>query len=167
MRFVCMEAVIFYTFYPAFGGCMTGDSREFKKPRKKYAPPFSIRLTLAERARLDTEAGPLPLSDYIRTRLFDTPDTRQRVFRRPVQDAEALAHVLAALGNSRMAGNLYQIVRAVHEGTLSLTPDQQQDMELALQDIRQMRGLLMQALGMKTGDSLKPLPEGEPPEATP
>jgi hypothetical protein len=161
MRFVRMETVIFYTFYPAFGGCMTGD---IQKLRKKYAPPFSIRLTLAERARLDTEAGALPLSDYIRTRLFDTPDARQRVFRRPVQDAEALAQVLAALGNSRMAGNLYQIVRALHDGTLSLTTDQQQDMELALQDIREMRGWLMQALGMKTGDSLKPLPEGEPPE---
>lgn len=146
---------------------MTGDSREFKKPRKKYAPPFSIRLTLTERARLDTEAGPLPLSDYIRTRLFDTPDTRQRVFRRPVQDAEALAQVLAVLGNTRMAGNLYQIVRAIHDGTLPLTPTQQQDMELALQDIRQMRGWLMQALGMKDSDSLKSLPKGEPPEATP
>ncbi|MDP2205343.1 MAG: hypothetical protein Q8K65_03465 [Alphaproteobacteria bacterium] len=143
---------------------MTGDSKELQKPRKKYAPPFSIRLTLAERARLDTEAGPLPLSDYIRTRLFDTPDTRQRVFRRPVQDAEALGLVLATLGNTRIAGNLYQIVRAVHDGTLSLTPAQQQDMELALQDIRQMRGWLMQALGMKDGDALKPLPEGDPPE---
>ena len=142
---------------------MTGNDDK-PKSRKKYAPPFSIRLTLAERARLDAEAGALPLSDYIRTRLFDAPDTRQRVFRRPVQDAEALAQVLAALGNSRMAGNLYQIVRALHEGALPLTPAQQQDMELALQDIRQMRGWLMQALGMKDG-ILKPLPEGEPPEA--
>jgi type I restriction enzyme M protein len=52
--------------------------------------------------------------------LFDAPDTRQRVFRRPVQDAEALAQVLAALGNTRMAGNLYQIVRAIHDGTAAI-----------------------------------------------
>ena len=159
-----MKKVIFYTFLSGIGGSMTGNDDK-PKSRKKYAPAFSIRLTLAERAQLDAEAETLPLSDYIRTRLFDAPDTRQRVFRRPVQDAEALAQVLAALGNSRMAGNLYQIVRAVHDGTLSLTPSQQQDMELALQDIRQMRGWLMQALGMKNGDTLQPLPEGEPPEA--
>jgi len=49
---------------------MAGD----KQPKVyKYAPPFSVRLTLAERARLDAEAGPQPLGDYVRTRLFDTP----------------------------------------------------------------------------------------------
>ncbi len=137
---------------------MTGEDKRPQKPRKRYAPPFSIRFTMDERARLDSEAGPLPLSDYVRTRLFDAPDTRQRVFRRPVQDAEALGMVLAMLGNSRMAGNLYQLVRALQEGSLSLSPNQQKDLEQALLDVREMRGWLMHALGMGGGKDLKPLP---------
>ena len=141
---------------------MTGD----KKPEiKKYAPPFSVRLTLAERARMDTEAGRLPISEYVRTRLFDTPDTRQRVYRRPVQDAKVLGQVLAALGNTRMAGNLYQIVRAVHAGELAVTAEQQKDLEEALVNVRDMRQWLMAALGLKDGGRLCPPPETAPPTA--
>ncbi|MDI1228249.1 MAG: hypothetical protein PSY14_11250 [bacterium] len=137
---------------------------------KKYAPPFSVRLTLAERARLDAEAGQLPIGEYVRMQLFDKPDVRQRVYRRPVQDAEALVEVLAALGNSRMTGNLYQIVRAVHAGELAVTAEQQKDLEEALVNVRDMRQWLMAALGLqaegknglKDGGGLRP-PENAPP----
>lgn len=138
---------------------MTGD----KKPEtKKYAPPFSVRLTLAERARLDNEAGQLPIGEYVRMQLFDKPDARQRVYRRPVQDAEALVEVLAALGNSRMAGNLYQIVRAVNSGELAVTPEQQKDLEEALVNVREMRQWLISALGLKDGGALRAPPETAP-----
>lgn len=141
---------------------MTGD-----KPPKvnKYAPPFSVRLTLAERARLDKDAGQLPIGEYVRMQLFDTPETRQRVYRRPVQDAEALGQVLVALGNTRMAGNLYQIVRAVHAGELAVTAEQQKDLEEALVNVREMRQWLMAALGLKDGGGLRPPPESAPPRA--
>lgn len=137
------------------------------KPVKvnKYAPPFSVRLTLAERARLDKDAGQLPIGEYVRMQLFDNPDIRQRVYRRPVQDAKILGEVLAALGNSRMAGNLYQIVRAVHAGELAVTPDQQKDLEEALVNVREMRQWLMAALGMKDGGTLRVPPETAPPPA--
>ncbi len=126
---------------------------------KKYAPPFSVRLTLAERVRLDNEAGQLPIGEYVRKRLFDTPDTRQRVYRRPVQDAEALVQVLSALGNTRMSGNLYQIVRAVHAGELTVTAEQQKDLEEALVNVREMRQWLMAALGLQV-DAKNGIKEG-------
>ncbi len=141
---------------------------EDKKPEiKKYAPPFSVRLTLAERARLDKEAGQLPIGEYVRGRLFDTPDTRKRVYRRPVQDAKALGQVLAALGNSRMTGNIYQIVRAIHAGELAVTAEQQKNLEEVLVNVRDMRQWLMTALGLqadgknglKDGGGLSPPPE--------
>lgn len=142
---------------------MTGD----KQPKiSKYAPPFSVRLTLAERARLDKEAGQLPLGEYVRTRLFDSPDTRKRVYRRPVQDAEILGQLLVALGNTRMAGNIYQIVRAVHAGELAVTAEQQKDLEEALVNVREMRQWLMAALGLKDGGTLRVPPEtAAPPPA--
>lgn len=143
---------------------MTGDKQPKADSVRNYAPPFSVRLTLAERARLDKDAGQLPLGEYVRMRLFDTPDARQRVYRRPVQDAEALGQVLAAFGNSRMAGNLYQIVRAIHAGELVVSAEQQIELEAALADVRDMRQWLMAALGLKDG-SIPPLQQGGAPPA--
>lgn len=57
---------------------MTHLSRNFnalgtvKAAEKKYPPPFSLRLTHEERARLDAERGNKPLSVHIRERLFMT-----------------------------------------------------------------------------------------------
>ena len=42
-----------------------------KKAKPKASPPFSLRLTVEERSRLDQDAGNVPLGAYIRSRLFD------------------------------------------------------------------------------------------------
>ena len=138
---------------------MTGDKEPKVAEVNKYAPPFSVRLTLAERTRLDKEAGSSTLGEYVRNRLFESPDTRQRVFRRPVQDAEALGQVLSALGKTRLSNNLFQIVRAVHAGELIVTPEQQKELEEALVNVREMRQWLMAALGMKDGGGRSTPPE--------
>ena len=59
--------------------------------RRKNAPPFSLRLTVEERQKLDAAAGPQTLGDYIRSQLFETPSVRKARFRRPVQDEQALS----------------------------------------------------------------------------
>jgi hypothetical protein len=151
--FLCLD-------FRSAGGFMTTD----KTPKvNKYAPPFSVRLTLAERARLDKEAGSATLGEYVRGRLFESPDTRQRVFRRPVQDAEALGQVLTALGQTRLSNNLYQIVRAVHAGELAVTAEQQKELEEALVNVREMRQCLMAALGMRDGGARRAPPPNPPP----
>jgi len=77
---------------------------EAEKP--KYPPPFSLRLTYEERARLDAERGDKPLSVYIRERLFgDDATPRKRRGNSPVQDKEALGRVLGALGQSRLSAS--------------------------------------------------------------
>ena len=43
------------------------------KSEKRNPPPFSLRLTFEERARLERDAGDMPLGAYIRSRLFDQP----------------------------------------------------------------------------------------------
>jgi hypothetical protein len=40
--------------------------------------PLCIRLTLQERTRLEYEAGELPLSSYVRSRLFDAGEIAPR-----------------------------------------------------------------------------------------
>ncbi|MDI1229165.1 MAG: hypothetical protein PSY14_15910 [bacterium] len=114
----------------------------------KYAPPFSLRLSKEERLRLDADAGSLPLGDYIRTQLFENPTPRKRSFRRPVQDAQALGEVLTALGRSRLSSNLNQLAKAVHSGSLPVSPETEAAILAACATVRDMGGQLVQALGL-------------------
>jgi len=61
----------------------------------KYPPPFSIRLTFEERARLDADRGRVSLAAHIRERLFgDDAAPRKKPGNSPIKDAEALGRVL-------------------------------------------------------------------------
>ena len=121
-----------------------------------YAPTFSLRLTLEERARLDADAGPLPLGAYVRSCLFDAPTTRKRIFRRPVQDEQALSQVLAALGRSRLSSNLNQLAKAVHSGSLPVTEETEQALLEACSLVKAMSGQLVQALGLPDNNITPP-----------
>ena len=63
--------------------------------KPKYPPPFSLRLTYEERARLDAERGDMPLGAHIRKVLFgDDAAPRRRRGNSPIRDKEALGRVL-------------------------------------------------------------------------
>ena len=118
------------------------------KRRKKRTPPFSLRLTEGERARLERDAGAMTLGAYVRLRLFgdNGPRSKHRM-RRPVEDHASLARVLAALGQSALASNINQLAKAVHVGTLPATPDTKAALDDACADIAAIRRELMRALG--------------------
>ena len=123
-------------------------SRENAK--NKAPPPFSLRLTFEERARLEKEAGDRPLGEYIRERLFgDDVKPRKTRTRRPVQDQQELAQVLAKLGQSRLASSLNQLARASHLGTLPTAPETDQALQKACSDVAAMRSTLCSALGLR------------------
>lgn len=120
------------------------------KPRKR-PPPFSLRLTAAERAQLEAEAGIQPLGAYIRSRLFDgkAPKRPCQSFR-PVQDQQALAQLLALLGSLRLSSNLNQLAKAANCGALPVDEGVEKELTDACQEIRWMRQILMTALGLKS-----------------
>lgn len=119
---------------------------------KNYPPPYSIRFTFEERARLDAERGRKPLSAYIREKLFgDDASPRKRLTNRPVEDAEALGRVLGALGSSRLSANLNQLAKAVNTGSLPVTPETEAELQEACREIKALRADLMLALGKKPG----------------
>lgn len=121
-----------------------------ERTRAKPPPPFSLRLSEAERARLKAEAGNQPLGSYIRSRLLgDNAETRRRS-RRPRIDEQTAARLLAALGKSRLANNLNQLARAANSGSLPLTPETEAALEQACADIRAIRLELMRALGLQS-----------------
>ena len=123
-------------------------TRPRKKPKRRYAPPFSLRLTVEERKRLDEMAGNQPLGSYIRDRLLGEQTEKRRKVKKPKPDTAMLAMVLSELGQSRLASNINQLAKAANMGTLDITPEIEQEIEQACREIQAMRALLIAALGV-------------------
>lgn len=121
------------------------------KSEQRTPPPFSLRLTFEERARLDREAGDMPLGTYIRSRLFNEPatDRPSRKPKRPIKDHQALANVLGELGKSRIANNLNQLAKDANSGSLPLNPETENSLREACAGVQWLRLTLMQALGLR------------------
>lgn len=129
---------------PTFARVSGTDTR---KP-VKAPPPFSLRLSAEERGRLEQAAGGLPLGTFIKARLFGGDLSPRRIRgQAPVRDHAALAQVLGMLGNMRLASNLNQLAKAVHIGTLPLTPEVEDELVAACADVIAMKAELMRALG--------------------
>ncbi len=101
----------------------TLDARPSKPPnrsqpgRKKTRPPFSLRLTKNERAKLEHAAAGLPLGPFIKAKLLDGDlSPRRSRGAAPVKDHAALAQALGLLGNLRLANNLNQLAKAANMG---------------------------------------------------
>ena len=118
--------------------------------RKQVAADESLDLLSEdERARLAMEAAGAPLGTYIKAKALGMAPLRMRRTGLSIQDRTAHAQTLALLGSSRLSSNLNQIAHAVNIGSLPVTPETEAVLFEALNDIREMRRLLMTALGMK------------------
>jgi hypothetical protein len=114
---------------------------------ERTIPPFSLRLTFEERAKLERDAAGMALGAYIRSRLLDPETVAPRKRGKfPVKDHQALAQLLGLLGQSRLANNVNQLARAANTGSLAVTPDTEEALMSATAHIQQMRQLLIQAL---------------------
>ncbi len=114
---------------------------------ERTIPPFSLRLTFEERAKLERDAAGMALGAYIRSRLLDPETVAPRKRGKfPVKDHQALAQLLGLLGQSRLANNVNQLARAANTGSLAVTPDTEEALMSATADINHMRQLLIQAL---------------------
>ncbi|MCZ4269092.1 hypothetical protein O4H48_14440 [Rhodobacteraceae bacterium G21628-S1] len=128
---------------------------EIARPEAKkadYPPPFSLRLTYEERARLDAERDDKSLAAYIRERLFgDNAAPRKKRGNSPVQDKEALGRMAGALGQSRLSQNMNQLAKAVNTGSLPVTPETEAEIKEACREISELRTALLAALGKAPG----------------
>jgi hypothetical protein len=116
----------------------------------KREAPFSIRLTRAERARLESQASGLAIAAYVKGVLFsETAPQRFARGKAPVKDHTALAAVLARLGQTRIANNLNQLARAAHAGVLPVDDDTRAQLSEAYREVREIRALLLRGLGVE------------------
>lgn len=116
----------------------------------KPTPPFSLRLTFEERAKLEQDAAGMSLGAYIRARLLDPETTAPRKRGKfPVKDHIALAQLLGLLGQSRLANNINQLAKSANSGSLPVTPEVEEALMTAVSEVSQMRNLLIQALNLE------------------
>jgi len=121
----------------------SANSKNFKRPS-----PFCIRLSEPQRVRLAGEAAGVPLGAYIKAKALGEPLRRRRTGL-SIEDREALAKTLALLGKSRLSSNLNQLAHAANIGSLPMTPETEEFLRECLHDVREIRRLLMKALGLK------------------
>lgn len=136
------------TFFDSAAGPSATPPIIRKTPKARPAP-FSLRLSVEERARLEREAAGAPLGGYIRAKVLGDAPLRNRASGLAIEDRKALAQVLALLGHTRLASNLNQIAHVANIGALPVTPETEEELRAALAAVREIRDLLITALGMK------------------
>lgn len=113
--------------------------RDFNKVASGRPATLTLRISPEERARLEREAAGMPLSAYVRERVFG-PDAKPRRTRgkAPVKDHVKLAGVLRRLGQLNLTQDFT---------STDLCPDTQYAIRRACADIAAMRRDLLAALG--------------------
>lgn len=134
---------------PFQSAAQSSDLAKSAKSRRKRLAPFSLRLSEDERARLIAEAAGRPLGSYIREKALGAPARRARRSGFAVEDRAALAQALALLGRSHLANNLNQLAKLANIGSLPVTPDLEAELTAAVAEVRDMRRLLVVALGLQ------------------
>ena len=119
------------------------------KKRNTQTIPFSMRLTFDERANLKARAGNKSLAIFIRSKLFDEIEIENR--KEKVKGRTACAKLLGVLGQSEIATNLETLAQAAKSGSLPLSPDTQDLISEALDAVHDMKRMLMNELGVRSG----------------
>ena len=118
--------------------------------KPKRPAPKSVRMKPEERRLLALRAAEFGLSEnayLVWCALYrETPPPRSRG-KAPVKDHQAIAAVLAKIGNSRIAGNINQLAKAANSGSLVLTPEIAAELRQAAADIAEIRHLVLKGLG--------------------
>lgn len=117
--------------------------------KKEETRPFSLRLTKADRAMLERQAGRMALGSYIRARLLGGMEIPSRSPGMTALDRKALTQCLGELGRSRVAENLSRIRRTADAGLLPLTPETDAALRSACEAVVDMKRMLMAKLGIR------------------
>ena len=117
--------------------------------RNPATRPFSIRLSVSERQRLEAAAGPVPLGTHIRSQLLGAPVAKAS--RRVRPDTAVLGQILANLGRSRLSMGVADLAASARTGTIVLTPEMEAQIAVLSREVVEIRQLLMRALGPAKG----------------
>ena len=120
--------------------------------KDKYGSPFSIRLSPGERAKLDAQAGDMPMATYVRTRLLDTPNPRRRRKRRFDVNQSLLKKLVRELGRQHISSRLHLIMNAIDDGDLEVDDKLELELRYLCAELRHLRRNIRKALGDELSD---------------
>ena len=123
-----------------------------QKPVKKSRPtPVSVRFSNEEREQLNKDAKGQSLNSYIKSRVFDEAVPRKRKYNaNPVTDMQLLSQTLSALGRTEVFATLSAIIEQLENGSLVLTPETEEQINVACLCVINMRNDLVKALGLRS-----------------
>lgn len=121
----------------------------FGNDKTRYPPPFSLRLTPAEREELEKLADGRPLGQFLKEAALFYGDKLPPSRKLSPEDRKLLAQVLGTLGQSRLSSNINQLARAANSGSLPVNEDVIKRLNESASTIFWMRNNLIQALKIK------------------
>jgi len=124
-----------------------------KTPRHKTTrdcPRITLRLSVDDHSRLQELADGMALSTYIRAKALGESLPRRKLrSSASVADKQALAQILALLGQSRIANNLNQLAYHANVGALPVDDATCGQISDAYEHVLFLRKTLVNALGLK------------------
>lgn len=125
---------------------------ERQKPSSGRSP-VSVRLTSEERKLLEQAANGMPLSRYIRFKLFqierqNAPVTGEERLS-PMARQKLLAQILASLGHSGLAASLSELTELARLGLLPNDSEFLKSLPQARDEFAKLRHDLLRALGLR------------------
>ena len=123
-------------------------SRKHKTPRD--CPRVTIRLSVEDHEKLKAQADGAALSVYLRALILKQQLPKRKLrSTASVEDRQAIAQLLALLGDSRIANNLNQLAYHANIGSLPIDDETKGQINEAYDHVLFMRNTLISALGMK------------------
>lgn len=145
------------TLSDTFNACAARPERATKtngtdSAEKLY--PVSFRVTASEKKHLKRKAGKQSLSAYMRDTLLGdyVEDSPKRPSTKPKArklDALEAARLLSMFGQSELATHVLALSMLAQSGELDVTPEVNEQLARACDDIEAMKGALLVALGMR------------------
>ncbi|MCJ8310868.1 MAG: hypothetical protein HRU27_18050 [Rhizobiaceae bacterium] len=123
-------------------------SCKYKTPRD--CPRVTIRLSIEDHEKLKAQADGTALSVYLRALILKQQLPKRKLrSTASVEDRQAIAQLLALLGDSRIANNLNQLAYHANIGSLPIDDETKGQINEAYDHVLFIRNTLISALGMK------------------
>ena len=128
--------------------------QDAKPQKRKRIPPLSIRVTKYQHELLVKMAGKLPVSTFIKQRLFCANDNLAAPLPAgsTLRKKQLLAQILGKLAKLGIFTVINGMLNLIESGHVKLKPETETALQQACHDIADIRRMLITALGIKAQD---------------
>ncbi len=130
------------------------DRKKHQNEKSAQSIRLSVRITQEEKDKLSQEAGSTAMSAYVRQKLFGNmealrPQRYRKKQKEPAVDTVELARLLGMFGQSELATSMLALSLAATQGLMDVTPEIEDKIDSACEDIETIKMALILALNVK------------------